>query len=158
VSGTASIKQVEGGVQVKLYMKGLPEPGVEHANHFHQGGTCADDRAGRPAPATIPLKTIVAKDDGTGSGTTTLKDVTLDQLFDESKQRYIAFHNEASGKGVPPVIACADVVRTTGDNAAVGALPNSGGKPPMVVVLSIVVFSVLGGAAGWLTLWRRITY
>ncbi len=62
-------------------MRGLPETGTEHINHFHAGGTCADDRAGNVVPATILLKTIVAKGDGTGSGTTTLKNVTLDSLF-----------------------------------------------------------------------------
>ena len=76
VSGTATLTDVEGGVRVELDMRGLPEAGIEHINHFHAGGSCAADRAGNVAPATIPLKTIVAKEDGTGSGTTTLKDVT----------------------------------------------------------------------------------
>jgi hypothetical protein len=90
VSGTATLTDVEGGVRVELDMRGLPEAGIEHINHFHAGGTCTADRAGNVAPATIPLKNIVAKEDGTGSGTTTLKDVTLDQLFDPAKERYIA--------------------------------------------------------------------
>src|SRR3712207_3901163 len=67
VSGTATLADVEGGVRVELNMRGLPEAGVEHINHLHEPGTCADDRAGNPAPATIPLETIVAKEDGTGS-------------------------------------------------------------------------------------------
>ena len=52
VSGTATLTDVEGGVKVELSMKGLPEEGVKHINHFHGGGTCADDRDGRTAPAS----------------------------------------------------------------------------------------------------------
>jgi hypothetical protein len=39
VSGTATLTNVEGGVKVELDMRGLPETGVEHINHFHGGGT-----------------------------------------------------------------------------------------------------------------------
>ncbi len=80
VSGTATLTNVESGVQVKLEMKGLPEAGVEHINHFHGGGTCADVQGGNMAPVTIPLKPVVAQEDGSGSATTTLEDVTLDKL------------------------------------------------------------------------------
>src|ERR671921_227982 len=55
VSGTATLEDVKGGVEVTLQMRDLQEPGVEHINHVHAGGTCADDRAGRAAPVTIPL-------------------------------------------------------------------------------------------------------
>ena len=68
------IEDVEGGTQVALNMQGLPESGVEHINHIHAGGTCADDRAGRTAPVTIPLNNIVAEEAGTGSATTKIKD------------------------------------------------------------------------------------
>jgi hypothetical protein len=94
VSGTATITDVGGGVRVELNMRGLPKAGIKHINHFHAGGSCTADRAGNVAPATIPLKTIVARDDGTGSGTTTLEDVTLDQLFDADKKRYLALHSK----------------------------------------------------------------
>jgi hypothetical protein len=40
-------------------MQNLPEAGIKHINHIHAGGTCADDRAGRTAPVTIPLKRLV---------------------------------------------------------------------------------------------------
>jgi Cu/Zn superoxide dismutase len=56
VSGTATLEDVEEGVEVTLEMRDLPEPGIKHINHIHAGGTCADDRAGRTAPATIPLE------------------------------------------------------------------------------------------------------
>ena len=121
VSGTATLKDVKGGVEVTLQMRDLPEAGIKHINHIHAGGTCADDRAGRTAPVTIPLKTITARKDGTGSATTTIKDVSVAQLFGEGKERFILLHAEAKeGEGVPPGIACADLVR----GAANGTSPN----------------------------------
>jgi len=39
VSGTATLKDVDGGVEVALNMQGLPEPGIKHINHIHAGGT-----------------------------------------------------------------------------------------------------------------------
>jgi hypothetical protein len=150
VSGTATLTDVEGGVKVELNMKGLPKAGVEHINHVHGGGTCADDRAGRTAPVTIPLKTVVAKGNGTGSATTTLKDVTLDKLFGSDQARFILLHAKTKeGQGVPPGISCADLVPRTGSGAfetlpASGAasggfsLPNIPAKQavPMVSLLS----------------------
>jgi hypothetical protein len=155
VTGTATITQVENGVETTLNMRGLSEAGIKHINHIHEGGSCSADRAGNPAPATIPLKTIVAKDDGTGSATTTLEDVTLDELFVENKQRYLAFHSEVKGEAVPPVISCADVVRTAGGGTDPGQLPESGGIHPVVVVLSTGAALVLAAVAGLLALRRR---
>ena len=146
VSGTAVLEDVEGGVQVALDMQGLPEPGVEHINHIHAGGTCADDRAGRTAPVTIPLKTIVAEEGGTGSATTTIEDVTVSKLFGEDKERYILFHAKTEeGEGVPPGIACADLA----------PLPDSGGIQPMVVLLAGATVLALGTAFGLFALLRR---
>src|SRR5215212_3550707 len=110
VSGTATLEDVKGGVKVTLEMQNLPEAGIKHINHIHAGGTCADDRAGRTAPVTIPLETITAQKDGTGSATTTIKDVSVAQLFGEDKERFILLHAETKeGEGVPPGIACADL-------------------------------------------------
>jgi Cu/Zn superoxide dismutase len=61
VSGTATFEDVKGGVEVTLEMRNLPEAGIKHINHIHAGGTCADDRTGRTAPVTIPLKTVTAQ-------------------------------------------------------------------------------------------------
>jgi|SRR5215211_5454095 len=145
VSGTATLTDVEGGVQVALYMQGLPEAGVEHINHIHAGGTCADDRAGRTAPVTIPLKTIVAKEDGTGSATTTIEDVSVAQLFGEDKERFILLHARAEkGGGVPPGIACADLA----------PLPDTGGIQP-VTVLTLGAILALAATAGVAALRRR---
>ena len=144
VSGTATLKDVDGGVEVTLNMRGLPEPGVKHINHIHAGGTCADDRAGRTAPVTIPLKTIVAREDGTGSATTTLKGVTLAQLFGEDKERFILLHAKTEkGQGVPPGIACADL----------SPLPSTGGAPPAATLLAATILTL--GVAASLTIAMR---
>ena len=155
VSGTATLTNMGEGVRVQLSMRGLPEAGVEHINHFHAGGSCTADRAGNVAPATIPLETIVAREDGTGSGTTTLKDVTLDSLFDPGKERYIALHSEVEkGQGVPPVISCADVIEAAGSGTVSTNLPESGGPRP-AMLLVIAVFLSLSAIVGVFTLVRR---
>ena len=143
VSGTATITDVGKGVEVELNMRGLPEAGIEHINHFHAGGSCTADRAGNVAPATIPLKTVVAKEDGTGSGTTTLEDATLESLFDPGKERYLALHSEVEeGQGVPPVISCADVVEAAGGGAVSTTLPESGGPRPAILILAAALLSL----------------
>ena len=161
VSGTATLGDADGGVEVALYMQGLPEAGVEHINHFHGGGSCADYEAEENIPVTIPLSTVVADQDGTGSATTTLPDVTLDQLFDQSQERIIVFHaKQEEGVVVPPPIACADVNPTTAGTTTMTErtvmmestepLPKSGGlevsRAPSVLVPAaalLVGFGVL---------------
>ena len=146
VSGTATLEDVKGGVEVRLQMRNLPEPGIKHINHIHAGGTCADDRAGRTAPVTIPLKTITAQKDGTGSATTTIKDVSVAQLFGEDKERFILLHAKTKkGEGVPPGIACADLA----------PLVDTGGVRPATLLLAGAI-SVSGIAAGLFVLQRRI--
>jgi hypothetical protein len=146
VSGNATFQDVEGGVEVTLEMQNLPEAGIKHINHIHAGGTCADDRAGRTAPVTIPLETITAQDDGTGSATTTIEDVSAGQLFGEDKERFILLHAETiEGEGVPPGIACADLA----------PLPDTGGIRPATLFLAGAI-SVLGVAAGLFILHQRI--
>jgi hypothetical protein len=155
VSGTATLTQVEEGVRVELDMRGLPEAGIEHINHFHAGGSCTQDRVGNVAPATIPLKTIVAKGDGTGSGATTLEDATLDSLFDPGKERYIALHSEVEkDQGVPPVISCADVVEAAGSGTVSTELPESGGPGP-ALLLALTALLCLSAAVGVVSLVRR---
>jgi hypothetical protein len=138
VRGSATLKGVARGVKVTLQMRNLPEPGVKHINHIHAGGTCADDRAGRTAPVTIPLKTITAQKDGTGSVTTIIKDISVAQLFGEDRERFILVHAKAEkGEGVPPGISCADLQ----------PLAESGGVSPATVLLTGALLA-LGGAAG----------
>src|SRR5919112_2059006 len=147
VSGTATLEDVEDGVEVTLEMRNLPKAGIKHINHIHAGGTCADDRAGRTAPVTIPLKTITAQKDGTGSATTTLKDVSVADLFGEDKERFILLHAKTEkGEGVPPGIACADL----------DPLADTGGIRPATLLLAGAI-SVLGVSAGlFIVLQRRI--
>jgi hypothetical protein len=146
VSGTATLEDVEGGVEVTLEMRNLPEAGIKHINHIHAGGTCADDRAGRTAPVTIPLEAITAQNDGTGSATTTIEDVSVAQLFGEDKERFILLHAETKeGEGVPPGIACADLA----------PLAETGGIRPATLFLAGAI-SVLGVAVGLFILHRRI--
>jgi Cu/Zn superoxide dismutase len=146
VSGSATLEDVEGGVEVTLQMQNLPEAGIKHINHIHAGGTCADDRAGRTAPVTIPLETITAQNDGTGSATTTIEDVSVAQLFGEDKERFILLHAEAKkGEGVPPGIACADLA----------PLAETGGIRPTTLFLAGAI-SVLSVAAWLFILQLRI--
>jgi hypothetical protein len=146
VSGTATLEDVEGGVEVTVEMRNLPEAGIKHINHIHAGGTCADDRAGRTAPVTIPLEIITAQNDGTGSATTTIEDVSVAQLFGEDKERFILLHAETKkGEGVPPGIACADLA----------PLAETGGIRPATLFLAGAI-SVLGVAAGLFVLQRSI--
>jgi Cu/Zn superoxide dismutase len=168
VSGTATLREVNGGVEVTLNVRGLPEAGVEHINHFHGGGSCADYEAREDIPVTIPLTTVIANQDGTGSATTTLPEVSLDQLLDQRQERIIVFHaKQEEGVAVPPPIACADVNPTPGETTtkmertvvakeSTGApLPESGGPvvswapsvllPAAVLVLGfgVLAFAVL---------------
>ena len=167
VSGTATLREADGGVEVTLNMRGLPEAGVEHINHFHGGGSCADYEAREDIPVTIPLTTVIANQDGTGSATTTLPEVTLDQLLDQRQERIIVFHaKEEEGVVVPPPIACANVNPTTEVTTAKteqtvvtkestgAALPKSGGPvvswaPSVVLPAAAVVlgFGILAFSA-----------
>jgi len=169
VSGTATLEDVEGGVQVTLQMQNLPEAGIKHINHIHAGGTCADDRAGKTAPVTIPLKTITAQDDGTGSATTTIEDVSVAQLFREDKERFILLHAEAKkGEGVPPGIACADLAPSAAKGASlneetttmigetttmVSDIPTSGGP---TILLPTAALLVVAGVVGYAVLRRSM--
>jgi Cu/Zn superoxide dismutase len=144
VSGTATLTDVEGGVKVELDVQDLPEDGVEHINHIHGGGTCAEDRKGRTAPVTIPLNTIVANADGTGSATTTVEDVALDQLLGDDQHRFILLHAEVKkGQGVPPGISCADLPQGSTDTTF-ESLPTSGGLPPAVLLIIPSILLVVG--------------
>ena len=155
VSGTATLTDVEDGVKVELSMKGLQIEGVKHINHFHGGGTCADDRAGRTAPVTIPLNTVVANADGTGSATTTIKDVTLDQLLGNDQHRFILLHAKVKkGQGVPPGITCADLPQKS-SNTSFESLPSSGGMPPTALLVFPLVLLAATTSATLMVL-RRI--
>jgi hypothetical protein len=111
VSGNANITDTPGGVEVALDVQGLlTQPGTEHVAHIHEGGTCADERAGNGAPVLYPLDPLVAKEDGTASSATSLDGVALRQLA-SGAPKYVNVHAEPTGEAgvVPPGIACADI-------------------------------------------------
>ncbi len=147
VSGTATLEDVEGGVELTLYMQGLEKAGTEYISHIHAGGTCADDRAGRPAPATNELKPLVAEEGGAGFMTTRIDNVSVATLFGEYKHRYINFHPKAKdGEGIPPGITCGDLT----------PLPATGGTRPLEVGLLVAAVLALSPAMALLALLRRV--
>lgn len=131
VTGTATFADVEGGVEATVEVQGLPEEGVEHINHIHEGATCADDRADMGGPVEFPLDDIVAGSDGTGDNTTMIEDVTVAELFSGDPERYINLHAEQVGEDTPPGITCADLVAAPD---AAPDLPDTGG--PSVALLA----------------------
>ncbi|MBA2443100.1 MAG: hypothetical protein H0V53_11950 [Rubrobacter sp.] len=138
VTGTATLTEVEGGVEAAVSLQGLPEAGVEHLGHIHEGATCADDRADNGGPVEFPLDDIVAGADGTGANTTFIEDVTVSELFSGDPERYINVHAEQVGEDTPPGISCADLVMTTPDGAT--TVPDTGGP-------SMALLAALGSAA-----------
>jgi len=151
VSGTATLTDVEGGVEVQLDLEGLPEDGVEHLAHIHEGASCADDRAGNGAPVKYPLESVVAEG-GVGSNTSTIPDVTVAMLFDGSAERYVNVHAEMTGDEVPPGIACADVVAAY-SGVTSGELAETGGIP--ILPVAVASLAALALAAGLLVVGRR---
>jgi hypothetical protein len=117
---------------------------------------------------TIPLETITAQDDGTGSATTTIEDVSAAQLFGEDKERFILLHAETKeGEGVPPGIACGDLVPSAAKGASlneettrmgetttmVSEIPSSGGP---TIFLPTAALLVVAGALGYAVLRRSM--
>ena len=114
VSGNATLTNTSSGVQVVLNVQNLPDqPGTEHLAHIHQGGTCADDRSGHGAPVQYPLTSVTTEQDGTGTSTTDIPDVTVAQLF-SGTAKYINVHAQQTGSETPPGISCADLSSTSG--------------------------------------------
>ena len=156
VSGTATLTEVGGQLQVQLNVQGLPQDGVEHIAHIHTDATCADDRADQGGPVEFPLEDVVAQGNA-GSSTTTL-DTTLSNLSDGT-ERYVNVHAMNTGEGVPPGIACADLLASTGMQQGMmeitmestAPLPPSGGFTPsallpaaaLILGSGILAFAVL---------------
>ena len=124
VSGSSRLTNASGGgVQVELYVLNLQDqPGTEHLAHIHQGGTCADDRAGSGAPVEYPLNSISTGPDGTGLSTTTLSNVTVAELL-SGAPKYVNVHAEQTGNETPSGISCADL-SSAGGSASKGGSTN----------------------------------
>lgn len=107
VSGTATLKDVEGGVEVTVNVVGLEGRG-EYVHHIHEGATCEEDKVDEGGPVEFPLNEVVANHEGTATATSVVKDITMDELLSGGKDRYINFHPAPSQEGqpVPPGITC----------------------------------------------------
>jgi hypothetical protein len=151
VSGSATLKDMGADVEVTVNVEGLPQGGGEYVHHIHEGATCEGDKVDQGGPVEFPLNKVVADDDGTASATSIVKDITLIQLLDGGKERYINFHPAPpEGAAVPPGITC----------TTLRPLPESGGIGFPVGLLTglagaILVFFGLGAAAGLCTPGRR---
>ena len=120
VSGTASFTDTQNGVEVRLDMQGFKEdPRYQRMAHIHEGGTCADDKAGNDAPIEYALTPVTLETESKGTSMTTIVGVTTDQLFSGSP-RYVNVHTatrsieegpppESKRNTVPPGIACGDL-------------------------------------------------
>src|SRR5918911_1342295 len=104
VSGTASFTDTQNGVEVRLDMQGFKEdPRYQRMAHIHEGGTCADDRAGNDAPIEYALTPVTLETESKGTSMTTIVGVTTDQLFSGSP-RYVNVHTATRSieEGPPP--------------------------------------------------------
>ena len=147
VSGTATLTDTAEGVEATLDLQGLPSGnGTEHLAHIHAGATCADDRAGNGAPVEFPFESVM-NEGGSGTSTTVIPDVTMDELLDGTP-RYVNVHAEKTGDDVPPGISCADVVATM--------VPATGGfVSPMTMLIGGGAALVALAAAGGVLVRRR---
>lgn len=119
VIGTATLTNTSNGVEVKLNVQNLQDQaGTEHLAHIHQGGTCADDRAGNGAPVQYPLTSVTTEQGGTGTSTTEVPGVIVAQLF-SGPAKYINVHAEQTGSETPPGISCADLSSSGGTTGGI---------------------------------------
>ena len=152
VSGTATLKDVEGGVEVAVDVEGLPEGGGEYVHHVHEGATCEEDKVGDGGPIEFPLDEIAAGDDGTGSATSVVEGLTLSELLDGGKERFVNFHPKPpEGASLSSGIACTTLAPTAGSSD----LPESGGVRPAVALSGAVTLVAGATAIGALVLRRR---
>lgn len=123
VEGEAVLEEITGGIEVRLRLRNLPEPGAVYLAHIHEG-TCAGEAergsehehgsedhehgAEHPHGGEIehPLSMVGANRAGEGSSKTTLWDVGLGELL-SGPPRYINVH--APGQGNPPALACGEL-------------------------------------------------
>ena len=142
VSGTATLKDVEGGAEVTVNVEGL-KGGGEYVHHIHEGATCEEDKIDEGGPVEFPLEEVVANHEGTATATSVVKDITLAELLGGDKERYINFHPAPpqEGQPVPPGITCTTLDLTAGRSV----LPESGGPALLLPAAGMLLVTGLIG-------------
>lgn len=147
VSGTATLTETAEGVEVTLDMQGLPEDGVEHIAHIHEGATCADDRADNGGEVVYPLANVVAEGD-TGTSTMTV-DSSFDELF-SGEEYYVNIHAEQTDPDAVPVgVACADLAMSSGGGSSEDLSDTGGPSPLALLAIGGGALVALGTAVGF---------
>lgn len=121
VSGSVLLANVPYGVEIVLKVQNLPaQLDTEHLNtglladpeypaYVHEGGTCAEDRAGNSAPIKYTLYPIAVDEQGAALSMTRLSQLGLSQLL-SGPPKYVDVHIVgASGNGTPTAVTCADL-------------------------------------------------
>lgn len=153
VSGTADFADTDDGVEITLDLEGL-SAGDQFISHIHQGSNCLGDRAGNTAEPRYNLEPITAAEDETGSVTSLIEGVTVEELSDDSVGRYLNVHEqvEAEGDSLPPGIACGDLggtssaVSSTSPGGGYSGLPATGGLPVLSLPTLVVLLAIGSGA------------
>ncbi len=135
VSGNATFTDTPSGVEVRLEVRELPDPGATYLTHIHPG-PCADDASGgddhharghrgedddhahghhdegdEPTGAIEhPLTPIISNSEGDGSSTTVIEGITVAELFSDGAELYVNVHAESSGsEKMPGSVVCGDL-------------------------------------------------
>jgi hypothetical protein len=95
-TGTATLTQVTGGVQVVLAIKGAPS--TAQPAHIHTG-TCADLKG-----IVYPLTSVT-----NGSSTTVVKGITIDQLLKSP----MAINVHKSASDLATYVSCGNIVASS---------------------------------------------
>jgi uncharacterized protein (DUF305 family) len=115
--GTATLSKAKGGVKVMLKVSGLPGSGTMYLSHIHPG-TCTEEEEGADEhdhshhehgatqEIEYPLSPIYADENGDGTSTTVVHDVTLEGLL-SGEPKHVNVHKPGSGE--PPPLTCANL-------------------------------------------------
>ena len=120
-TGRATLSKSDGGVKVVLDVSGLPDRGTMYLAHIHPG-TCgegeggedhehadheaADHEHGASEEIEYPLSPVDPDQQGDGSSTTVVHDVTLEGLL-SGAPKHVNVHEPGSGE--PPPVTCANL-------------------------------------------------
>jgi hypothetical protein len=132
VSGTATFRDIEDGVVIKLDLRSLPKPNTLYLAHIHPG-TCAKEEEEQEGEAhehgeehesgehheeeegdghqhgveiEYALSQVKSDSESRGSSTTTLNDTSVEKLF-SGETKHLNVHEADSGN--PPILTCADL-------------------------------------------------